>query len=688
MRVENYDIDAELNPRAHKLTAKAKVRFAALDDLSAATFELHNALRPTKVTDESGRTLQVERISQDNAIRVGLPDGLPKGKTITLNFEYEGTLDSADDSPVPGVKLASVGEDTSYLLYAGRWFPVNNYGINRFTATIHVTLPAHMTVIGSGTPIVTNFGESKPIAPEAEKSAAKGAPVLARKKGATTAKKAVTSKKTAAEPAKTEPTPAAEPTPTALASSLPRKTWTFTWDKPSFPGTIIAGIFTDTKPAEAGANVHVFFKPSKQIFASAYGQTAGKELVYFAGLYTPSPTGNLKLVELPDDSVPSAWAPEIAAISSRAIQQKTNYRLLANTISRQWWGGVVSPASRDDWWITDGFARFSEARYVENAVGATGYEEVAKDMAVGSLAYDTVPLSSLGKLDPFSPEFQSLSTDKGASILHMLRYVMGEEKFDNAMRGFILKHSMQSASEEDFRKEAEEHQASSLVWFFSQWLDSTGAPEFKSKYTVYRLGSNKGFRTVGEITQDLDLFRMPVVLRIDTDGKTEERTIDVTGTDSPFTVETFGRPRRIVIDPDNHVLKNSPDIRLRTALLRGQQMVQTGELAEALKEFSVALDANKNSSLAHYRIAEVFFQQRNYQAAANAYRESINGDGDPRWTEVWSHVQLGKIFDVTGQRERATNEYRHALETNDNTEGAQDEARKYLKQPFEKAKTS
>lgn len=701
LRVENYDIDAELNPRAHKLTAKTKVRFTALDDLSAATFELHNALRPTKVTDETGLALQVERISQDNAIRVALPNGLSKGKTTTLNFEYEGTLDSVDDSPVPGVKLASVGEDTSYLLYAGRWFPVSNYGINRFTATIRVTLPAHMTVIGSGTPVVTNYGESKPLPPAAQKPAPspalnKDIPVLSRKKTRASTSKKGTTKKAAAPPddSKTEAakTPSApektDTAPTVLSSALPRKTWTFTWDKPSFPGTIIAGIFTDTKPAGTGANVHVFFKPAKQVYANAYGETAGKEFVYFAGLYSSAITPNLNLVELPDDSVPSAWAPEIAAISSRAIQQKTNYRLLANTISRQWWGGIVSPATRDDWWITDGCARFSEARYVENAVGATGYEEVAKDMAVGSLAYDTVPLSSLGKLDPFSPEFQSLATDKGASILHMLRYVMGDEKFDNTMRGFVLKYSLKSAGEEDFRKEAEEHQGSSLVWFFSQWLDSTGAPEFKTKYTVYRLGSNKGFRTVGEITQDLDLFRMPVTLRIDTDGKTEERTIDVSGTDSPFTVETFGRPRRIVIDPDNHVLKNSPDIRLRTALLRGQQMVQTGELSEALKEFAAALDANKNSSLAHYRIAEVFFQQRNYQAAANAYRESINGDGDPRWTEVWSHVQLGKIFDVTGQRERATNEYRHALETNDNTEGAQDEARKYLKQPYEKQKST
>ncbi|HLO20918.1 MAG TPA: hypothetical protein VK192_10560, partial [Sphingomicrobium sp.] len=66
----------------------------------------------------------------------------------------------------------------------------------------------------------------------------------------------------------------------------------------------------------------------------------------------------------------------------------------------------------------------------------------------------------------------------------------------------------------------------------------------KTKYTVYRLGNNKGFRIVGQITQDLDLFRMPVELKVDTDGKTEQKRIEVVGTDSPFTVETFGAPGR------------------------------------------------------------------------------------------------------------------------------------------------
>nr|MBA3914445.1 tetratricopeptide repeat protein [Terriglobales bacterium] len=184
----------------------------------------------------------------------------------------------------------------------------------------------------------------------------------------------------------------------------------------------------------------------------------------------------------------------------------------------------------------------------------------------------------------------------------------------------------------------------------------------------------------------LDLFRMPVELKIDTDGKTEEKRIEVQGTNSPFSVETFGKPRRIVIDPQDNVLKNSSDIKLRASILRGQGMVQQGDLAGALSEFNKALESNKNSSLAHYRVAEVFFQQKNYQAAANAYRESLNGDGEPRWTEVWSHIQLGKIFDLTGQRERATNEYRQALQTNDNTQGAMDEARKYLQKAYEQQK--
>jgi len=633
LRVDDYQIDAELTPHTHKISARAKVKFTALEDLSIATFELHNALRVTKVLDAAGTPLSAERVTQDSTIRVPLTTPVAKDSSSTLTFEYEGTLDSADDSPVQGLKLAYIGDDTTYLLYAGRWFPVNAYGINRFTATMNITVPAHMIVIGSG------------------KESAGAAPATKRPAGA-----------------------------------LPTKTFAFTWDKPSFPGTIVAGIFQESKSDEAGLDLHVFFKPAHQTLGVSYATTAVKEFTYYVTLYGAAPSTTLKVVEIPDDTVPAAWAPEIAAISSRAVTEKVNYRLLANTIAHQWWGASVSPASRDDWWLNDGFARYSEARYVEQAAGQAGLEETVKDMSVGALAYDTVPLSSAGKLDIFSPEFQSLVTDKGAMILHMLRWVIGDQKYDQTMRTFASKYAGKSASLDDFRALAEQNYGQQLTWFFSQWLDSTGAPEFKTKYTIYRLGNGKGFRVVGQIAQDLDLFRMPVDLKIDTDGKTENKRIEVVGTNSAFNVETFGKPRRIVVDPDDRVLKNSSEVRLRASIQRGQGLTQQGDLAGALLEFNKALDVNKNSSLAHYRIAEVFFLQRNFQAAANAYRDCLNGDGEPRWTEVWSHIQLGKIFDVTGQRERATNEYRQALQTNDNTQGALDEARKYLQKAFEQQK--
>ena len=141
-------------------------------------------------------------------------------------------------------------------------------------------------------------------------------------------------------------------------------------------------------------------------------------------------------------------------------------------------------------------------------------------------------------------------------------------------------------------------------------------PHFTDKYAVYRLGNNKGFRTIGEINQDLDLFRMPVELRIETDGKTENQKIDVVGTDTQYVVDTFGRPRRISIDPGDWVLKTTPDLQVRISILKGQQLVAQGDLVSALAEYKKALDANPQSSLASYRIGEVLFTQRNYQAAS------------------------------------------------------------------------
>ena len=267
-------------------------------------------------------------------------------------------------------------------------------------------------------------------------------------------------------------------------------------------------------------------------------------------------------------------------------------------------------------------------------------------------------------------------------VFHMLRWEMGDDVFLKFLRATLSQYIDKPIRTANVQTIAEAQSNLQLTAFFSQWLDGTGAPEFTDNFSVFRLGKGKGFRTVGSVAQDLDLFSMPVELRVETEGKTEERRVDLSGTESHYTIETFGRPRRITIDPDNWLLKSTPDLAVRVSVLRGQQDVAQGDLLGAIAEYQKALDSDRGSSLANYRLAEIFMMQKNYQSAANSFRDALRGDAEPKWTEVWSHVNLGKIFDITGQRQRAVNEYRLAVQTNDNTQGAINEARLLMQHAY------
>ncbi len=622
LQITGYVISADLDPAVNRLTATADVTFTALEDLSNPAFELNNGLQLTKATDAKNQPLESERLTSNSTVRFNLSNPIPKGTSTTFHFEYAGTLKDADTSPVEGIKMASIADPISILLYPGAWFPMTGLYTDRFTAEMHIRVPSDERVIGSGSGV-------------------------------------------------------------AAPKSLPgnRTEYTFKWAKPGFPGTIIAGKFL--APVATG-NMRVYVTEKRKEYAQDFVSQAEREYLYMSGTFGQPESTLMNLVELPDDAVSATWAPEIAGIAGNRIAARNEQRLLSNTLAHQWWGSQVSPATLNDAWITNGMSRYAELMYLEDSAGKTAFEAAITDVSAGALAYDTEPLTTIGRLDPFSPQFQSMTLEKGAMVFHMLRWEMGDEVFIKFLRGLLSQYTDKSIRSANVQTAAEAQSNLQLEPFFAQWLDGTGAPSFNDKYTVFRLGNNKGFRTLGAITQDLDLFRMPVELRIETDGKTEIRRVDVSGTDSPYSVETFGRPRRITIDPQNWLLKSTPDLAVRVAVLRGQQLVAQGDLTGALVEYQKALDSNKNSSLAAYRIGEIFFMQRNYQSAANSFRDALRGDGDPKWVEVWSHIELGRIFDVTGQRDRAVNEYRLAVQTNDNTQGAVNEARALMQKPYKR----
>jgi hypothetical protein len=453
--------------------------------------------------------------------------------------------------------------------------------------------------------------------------------------------------------------------------------------KPAFPGDIAIFKGQPVKNSSEGLTTTLWFRGAEASMANAYGTATAQMVGYFTSTFGLAPLANLTVMET-DDGFPNGYAGTgMVFISPAAVGKEVNSNVLANQVARQWWEVEVSPVNRNHMWMENGMALYSEALWTEHEKGASAIEQKMKDLSVTALTVDNVPLIQTARLEDYSPEYWALSADKGAVVLQMLRATMGDDKFFQALKAFLQQSSWKPATTEDFRKACEAVMGEELRYFFIQWVESNGAPEFKLEWTILR--TQKGFRVTGRISQDLDTFRMPVDLHIETDGNPEDKRIEVLGTSSEFSIDTFGKPKKITIDPNNKVLRMSPQMRVLVAIRKGEQYVEVSEFAEALKEYQRALDTQKNSSMAHYRVAQVFFLQHNWQSATNEFREALNGDLQPKWLEVWAHIYIGKIFDISGQRERAVNEYTQAQRTRDNTQGAQDEVAKYLRTPYKTA---
>src|SRR5882672_622370 len=638
---EHYDVAATLDPNGQSIFATAKVRFRVKEASGVVRVELHPNLTVSDVKSEQGASLKFDREGTSPlALRVNLPTAVPTTSQVTLTFSYSGVLANEENSPLPGVRLASIYKDGAYLLLPARWFPLTGYPTNRFTGTFRLNVPDTFAMAGTGKALAP--------APVAGKTATEGS----------------------------------------------RLQYIFECTRQAPNGTFVAGnLELNTKQAE-GINVAVYAPHSASAKVGDFAADVARAVITFSDMFGPIPDANMTLIQIPDNTLREYAAPGVLLLSLRAWDPKINERTIARLVASQWWTNQVLPASTADEWISDGLARYSEALYAEQTTGKEAGLKAVDDFAVGALMYDdAAPISQSARLVQYSSDYRSVVMNKGAMIFHMLRAQIGDAAFKSLLHDFYVRFAEKNASIADFTALAEQYGAKAtkpgqtppnLRGFFAQWLNSTGIPDFKIEFVIYR--TPKGFRIVGKLAQPLDTFAMPVDLRIDTEGNPETKTIEVTGTETPFSVETFGRPKPggVRVDPGNVILKGNNSLRARAAIARGEELAETGHYYDAIKEYQRALSIQPGRPLANFRMGEAFFYQRNYQAAANAFRESLQAvpELSEKWTEVWGHVYLGMIFDSLGQRERAVNEYSRANQTNDNTGSAQDAADRYLKKPY------
>jgi len=644
---EHYDISASLDAIGQSISATAKIDFKAVEASSSVRVELHPNLIVKEVKGADGKPLTFERDNQNPLIVVvQLPTPVATDGHVTLTYTYAGLLVNEENSPVPGVRAALISKDGVYLLLPARWFPLTNFPSNRYTATFRLNVPDIFAVAGTG--------KASAPSPMPGKNAVEGGRLL----------------------------------------------YTFECKNPAPHGTFVAGkLQLNPKQAE-GINVAVYAPRASSANAEEFAASVARSAIIFSDMFGPIPDPTFTLIQLPDGTLRDYAAPGVLLLSQRIWDPKSGDRTIARLVASQWWGIQVLPATPGDVWISDGLARYSEALYAEQNAGKEAGLRAVDEFAVGALMYeDAAPIAQAARLAPYSPDYRSVVLNKGAMLFHMLRAQMGDVAFKSALRDFYFQFAEKSARDEDFENIAERRaqaaakppqEPPNLRGFFAQWLNSTGVPEFSLEYVVYR--TPKGFRVVGKIKQPLDTFRMPVDLRIDTEGNPEQKTVDVIGTESGFTVETFGRPKPggIKVDPNNVILKGSTSLRARAAIARGEDLAEQGRFYDAVTQYQRALSIQPARPLANFRMGEAFFYQKNYQAAANAFREALQTVPEPseKWSEVWSHIYLGKIFDMLGQRERAVNEYSKAKQTNDDTGGAQQVAEGFLKKAYSEGGTS
>ena len=465
-------------------------------------------------------------------------------------------------------------------------------------------------------------------------------------------------------------------------SDVPGSGNQFSSTVPSYWGLLAAGKYTSNTVKTDRGEVSIHTLKAKSEDANPIVENAGKALDFYTTTFGPPIQQKFHIIEAADANWPSRWGVGTLLMSSEQFRPDFDQQALSIAIAHQWFPlkfSIADPAR--DAWLADGFATFASLLYAEKNLPPAIYQEQVDKALVKALGSESaISTAEAGNLERESADYRALVQYKGAYILRMLRWVVGEEKFADFLTKYADRFQNAPASTDAVMKLASEVAGDDLGYFFDQWLVDTGVPEMKAEWRILRI--KDGYKIEGQIRQDLDLFRMPVELEIETDNEPDYQRVDVARQSSEFDIITARKPKTINIDPRKKILRLSPDIHVAVNINRGEELMNDGRFNDAMDEFQEAIDLKANSSLASFRMGEALFELGNTTPAAQNFRNALSGDLKPKWVEVWSYINLGKIYDSRGDHERAIAEYQKAISTGDDSYGAQADAQKYIKEPF------
>lgn len=632
--VTHYRIEAQIIPDQHMLRAGADVTFTPLDATRSVVFELNGSLKVESI-EKDGKPLT--GFVQDNvgvgslgpSVRIDLGSVVPANQPVTLRIRWGGALVSPEGGPLATRRLAYVGNEGSYLMYASRWFPFHDYAADRATSDITFIVPIGLQVAGTSDEAVVG--------------------VPSPKDGAVR--------------------------------------YRFVHRNPVLIGNFAAAQYINRNLRYSNYDLQLYAMPGSEKRLESYAELTGRVLEFYTKQYGAPLFGNrLVIVQIDDESLDTYSGPGMIFLSSKMFDtsRPVPEEKLQREIAYQWWGQTVGLKSFDDAWLSQGLAEWSAFAFRESHLSAGGLDAAQREQQERALTFEqTASIARApGALDDQSAAYQSIVFYKGSMVFRMLRETMGREAFDRLLQTFAQQYRGKNASIDEFEKMATTMSQDNLRYFFAQWVEGTGVPEFTVDYQIIRTRAGK-FRARGTVKQNLEALRMPVELLLRAEGDNQQKIIRVEGRSEDFDFESNGQPIEVVVDPNNKILRMSDELRVSIIARRGIEQMKEGIYAEAQQQFEAALKLDRSNSWVYYNLGLLFMEQRNWQLALDNLEASLIGNLKPTWIEAWAHIKRGNAYDAKGERNRAVSEYNKAVQSGIDYDNAQAVAKRYLATPYD-----
>jgi aminopeptidase N len=243
--------------------------------------------------------------------------------------------------------------------------------------------------------------------------------------------------------------------------------------------------------------------------------------------------------------------------------------IVAHELAHQWWGDLVTCKDWTQIWLNESFATYSEYLWREHSRGRDEARFVIFQDFMTYLREDWTghrrPIDC--RYYRFSEELMDRHAyEKGACVLDMLRWTLGDEGFFRSLAHYLKKFEFGVAETNDFKVAIEEATGQNLHWFFDQWLYGAGYPELEVEYEWQR--DQKMLRVSVKQVQENEedgtpVFRFPVEIEITTVEageiiETEHRQlyrVEITKAEQEFYFPCASKPRMVLFDKGHRIFK-------------------------------------------------------------------------------------------------------------------------------------